>query len=84
VLIAWLGSTSILWLMAAVLALASCWRRAGRKPQGCGLRPVPGLVLAQPTTMLSWQPGFVDRDTTYNRVIVFKGAGDYTGRLMRS
>jgi spermidine synthase len=27
--------------------------------------------------------GFVDRDTTYNRVIVFKGADDYTGRLVR-
>ncbi|MBI5578371.1 MAG: fused MFS/spermidine synthase [Deltaproteobacteria bacterium] len=85
VLIAWLGSTNILLLMAAVLALASLLaarRDVSLKTAACVLFPALLLVMADYDTQLAAE-GFVDRDTTYNRVIVFKGAGDYTGRLMR-
>jgi spermidine synthase len=85
VLIAWIGSTNILLLMAAVLALASFLAaRSGAA--------VKGAACILFLMMLFWAvghdarlaaEGFVDTDTPYNRVIVFKGAEAETGRLMR-
>jgi len=85
VLIAWLGSTNILLLMAAVLALAS-WLAAR---SGTSIKAAAGTLFL---VMLSvaWgydaqlrSAGLVDTDTAYNRVLVFKGAENATGRLMR-
>ena len=85
VLIAWLGSTNILLLMAAVLAIASFL--AARS--GPAIKTAAGalyLILS----LIAWgydaqlrSAGFVDTDTAYNRVMVFKGAESHTGRLMR-
>ena len=85
VLIAWLGSTNILLLMAAVLALASLLAaRSGvrLKAAACVLFLAALLVTVDYDARLA-AGGFVDRDTAYNRVIVFKGVDDDTGRLMR-
>jgi predicted membrane-bound spermidine synthase len=85
VLIAWMGSTNILLLMAAVLALAALL--ASRS--GAGLK---GGALAAFLTLLALgthydarlaAAGFVDVDTPYNRVIVFNGAENGTGRPVR-
>jgi len=85
VLIAWLGSTNILLLMAAVLALAS-WLAA----RSGGRTKVAAVALFLIMLSAAWvydaqlrSAGFVDTDTAYNRVIVFKGAENSTGRLMR-
>jgi len=85
VLIAWLGSTNILLLMAAVLAIASLL--AARS--GSAVKAAAGslfLILL----LLAWgydaqlrTAGLVDTDTAYNRVMVYKGAESHTGRLMR-
>jgi spermidine synthase len=85
VLIAWLGSTNILLLMAVVLGIASLLAaRSGvrLKAAACVLFLAALLVTADYDARLA-AGGFVDRDTAYNRVIVFKGADDYTGRLVR-
>jgi len=85
VLIAWLGSTNILLLMAAVLALASLLAaRSGAGPKAASgvLFLAMLLVTVDYDAQLAAQ-GFVDRDTPYNRVIVFKGADNDTGRFMR-
>jgi len=85
VLIAWLGSTNILLLMAAVLVLASLLATrsgAGSKAASGVLLVAMLLVNVDHDAQLAAQ-GFVDRDTPYNRVIVFKGADNDTGRLMR-
>jgi predicted membrane-bound spermidine synthase len=85
VLIAWLGSTNILLLMAAVLAFASLLSArsgAGLKAAACLLFLAALRVTADYDAQLAAE-GFVDTDTAYNRVIVFKGADDYTGRLVR-
>jgi len=85
VLIAWLGSTNILLLMAAVLALAS-WLAA----RSGGRTKVAAVALFLIMLSAAWvydaqlrSAGFVDTDTAYNRVIVFKGAENSSGRLMR-
>ena len=85
VLIAWLGSTNILLLMAAVLALASLLAargRAGIKAAACVFFLVMLVAALDYDAQLAAE-GFVDMDTPYNRVIVFKGAERDTGRLMR-
>jgi predicted membrane-bound spermidine synthase len=85
VLIAWLGSTNILLLMGAVLAIASLLAArsgAGLKAAACVLFLVLLLVTVDYDAHLA-AGGFVDRDTAYNRVIVFTGAENDTGRLMR-
>jgi len=85
VLIAWLGSTNILLLMAAVLALAS-WlaaRSGGRTKMAAGALFLIMLSAAWVYDAQLRSAGFVDTDTAYNRVIVFKGAENSTGRLMR-
>ncbi len=85
VLIAWLGSTNILLLMAAVLAIASFL--AARS--GAAIKSAAGALFLI-LLLLAWgydaqlrSAGFVDTDTAYNRVMVFKGAESHTGRLMR-
>jgi spermidine synthase len=86
VLIAWLGSTNILLLMAAVLALASLLAarsRAGFKAAACIFFLAMLLAALDYDAQLA-AVGFVDTDTCYNRVIVFKGAESDTGRLMRA
>jgi spermidine synthase len=85
VLIAWLGSTNILLLMAAVLAVASFL--AARS--GSAIKAAAGALFLI-LLLLAWgydaqlrSAGFVDMDTAYNRVMVFQGAESHTGRLMR-
>ena len=85
VLIAWLGSTNILLLMAAVLAVAALLAaRSGAA--------VKAGALAAFAVMLWYgvdydrqlaAAGFVDTDTPYNRVIVFNGAEIGSGRPIR-
>ena len=85
VLIAWLGSTNILLLMAAVLTLAS-WLAAlsdGRIKAAAGALFLLMLSAVWVHDAQQRAEGFVDTDTAYNRVIVFKGAENSTGRLMR-
>ena len=85
VLIAWLGSTNILLLMAAVLALAALL--AGRS--GAGIKAgalaafiaLLGLAVNYDTRLAT--AGFVDVDTPYNRVLVFDGAEIGSGRPIR-
>ncbi|RPJ76167.1 MAG: spermidine synthase, partial [Desulfobacteraceae bacterium] len=85
VLIAWIGSTNILLLMAAVLAVASlCAARSGAVSKGAACAFFLALLLgAVGHDARLAHEGFVDTDTPYNRVIVFKGAEEGTGRLMR-
>jgi spermidine synthase len=85
VLIPRLGSTNILLLMAAVLALASLLveRSHGRiKAASCAIfLMMLFLVLGHDKRMAA--AGFVDVDTPYNRVLVFNGTEKSTGRVMR-
>jgi spermidine synthase len=85
VLIPRLGSTNILLLMAAVLALASLLveRSHGRiKAASCAIfLMLLFLVLGHDKRMAA--AGFVDVDTPYNRVLVFNGTEKSTGRVMR-
>jgi spermidine synthase len=85
VLIPALGSTNILLLMAAVLALASLLveRSHGRiKAASCGIFLILlFLVMGYDKRMAA--AGFVDVDTPYNRVLVFNGTEKSTGRVMR-
>jgi len=85
VLIPWLGSTNILLLMAAVLALASLLveRSHSRiKAAACAtFLMMLFLVLSYDKRMAA--AGFVDVDTPYNRVLVFNGPENNTGRVMR-
>ncbi len=85
VLIAWLGSTNILLLMAAVLALASLLTSRtdmGLKAAAAALFFIL-LFLALDYDVQLRSVGFVDTDTAYSRVIVFKGEENRTGRFMR-
>jgi spermidine synthase len=85
VLIAWMGSTNILLLMAVVLALAS-WLAAcgrGRTQVAAGALFLIMLAAARGYDAELRAAGFLDTDTAYNRVMVFKGAENATGRLMR-
>jgi spermidine synthase len=85
VLIPALGSTNILLLMAAVLAIASLlvershvWMKAAI----CAIFLILlFLVLNHDKRMAA--AGFVDVDTLYNRVLVFNGMDHNTGRAMR-
>ena len=85
VLIPGLGSTNILLLMAAVLALASLLveRSHSRiKAVACAIFLILlFLVLGYDKRMAA--AGFVDVDTPYNRVLVFNGTEKNTGRIMR-
>ena len=85
VLIAWLGSTNILLLMAAVLALAALLAGRSRPGAAAGSLAVFMVLLAfgiYYDERLA-AAGFVDVDTPYNRVIVFNGAEIGSGRPIR-
>lgn len=85
VLIAWVGSTNIMLLMAAVLVLASLLAARSRAVVKGALLVLFVLMLfkAGADDARLAAEGFVDTDTAYNRVIVYKAAEDQTGRLMR-
>ncbi len=85
VLIAWVGSTSILFITAATLVFAS-WLA---EPSTRALKGISLVIFAlalffcrQQDRWLE-QHGFVDRDTPYNRVLVYTGKEQGTHRLTR-
>jgi spermidine synthase len=86
VLIAWLGSTNILLLMAAVLALAALLAANS----GAGLKAgalavfIALLVFGVQYDEKLAAAGFVDIDTPYNRVIVYNGEEIGSGRPIRT
>ena len=85
VLIAWMGSTAILFITAMVLA-AAAWLAApsGRLWQGVSLLVfVLALLIGRAQDRRLEQVGFLDRDTPYNRVLVYTGKEEGTGRLTR-
>jgi len=86
ILIPWAGSTAILFITAAMLALAS-WMA---DPEA---RLVPAVSIAVLLLLLYlfrqqdlWlaQAGFFDRDTPYNRVLVYASREEGSGRLTRA
>jgi len=85
VLIAWVGSTAILFITAACLALASWLADPGAKAlKGASILV---FVLAvffcrQQDHWLAGQ-GFLDQDTPYNRVLVYTGKEAGSNRLTR-
>jgi predicted membrane-bound spermidine synthase len=85
VLIAWVGSTAILFITAAFLALAS-WLA---DPSAKALKGVSILLFALAVFFCRqqdhWlaQQGFLDQDTPYNRVLVYTGKEAGSGRLTR-
>ncbi|WP_310598763.1 fused MFS/spermidine synthase [Desulfobulbus sp.] len=85
VLIAWVGSTAILFITAAVLALAAWMADSGAKPlkaASIALFLLALYFLHQQDLWLARQ-GFFDRDTPYNRVLVYTGREEGSGRLTR-
>lgn len=73
VLIAWVGSTAILFITAACLAAAS-WMAdpAAKALKGASLVLfLLAVFLCQQQDRWLAQQGFLDRDTPYNRVLVF-------------
>lgn len=86
VLIAWVGSTNIILLMAAVLALAAtCVHPPSWKPGLASLGLFLALLLlARAADAHLARSGFLDTDTPYGRVIVCLAREEGTGRLMRA
>jgi len=85
VLIAWVGSTAILFLPAAVLALAS-WLAdpAVKALKGASIVLfLLAIFFCRQQDQWLAQRGFLDRDTPYNRVLVYTGKEAGTGRLTR-
>jgi len=85
VLIAWLGSTAILFITAAALVLASWLTDSGaRALKGLSLA-VFGLAIlfCRHHDTLMAQRGFLDRDTPYNRVLVYTSKEEGTDRPTR-
>lgn len=85
VLIAWVGSTSILFITAATLALASWMAESSTKAlKGVSL-VVFGLAVFFCRQQDSWleQHGFFDTDTPYNRVLVYTSKEEGTNRPTR-
>ncbi len=85
VLIAWVGSTSILYITAAALALASFFAdQSGKLIKGCSLIFfLLAISLNQHYSNSLAERGFVDIDTPYNRVLVYNSKESYTGRLTK-
>jgi predicted membrane-bound spermidine synthase len=85
VLIAWVGSTAILFITAAFLALASWMADSSNRP----LKGVSIIIFALAVFFCRqqdhWlaQQGFLDRDTPYNRVLVYTGKEEGSNRLTR-
>ena len=85
VLIAWVGSTSILFITAATLTLASWMAEPSTKTlKGVSL-VIFGLAVFFTRQQDSWreQRGFLDTDTPYNRVLVYTGKEEGTNRPTR-
>ncbi len=85
VLIAWVGSTAILFITAATLALASWMAEPSRKTlKGVSL-VIFGLALFFCRQQDSWlgQRGFLDTDTPYSRVLVYTSKEEGTNRPTR-
>ncbi len=85
-LISWFGSTTILFLMAAVLAVAALLCHFGRWPLKAGLAALYValyfVVQAQAATQAG--QGVLDVDTPYQRVQVYPSRDYTTGRWMRA
>jgi len=85
VLIAWVGSTAILFITAAALVLASWMADSGAKPlkaASVALFLLALYFLHQQDLWLA-QQGFFDRDTPYNRVLIYTSREEGSGRLTR-
>jgi predicted membrane-bound spermidine synthase len=85
VLIAWLGSTSILFVTAAALSIAAlCVERSQLALKVCSFLVFLLLAVLNKyhDASLSAQ-GFVDVDTAYNRVLVYNSREGATGRPTR-
>jgi spermidine synthase len=85
VLIAWVGSTSILFVTAATLALASWMAEPSTKIlKGVSL-VIFGLAVFLCRQQDSWleQRGFLDTDTPYSRVLVYTSKEEGTNRPTR-
>ncbi|MBU1567636.1 MAG: fused MFS/spermidine synthase [Proteobacteria bacterium] len=85
VLIAWVGSTSILYITAAGLALASFLADpSGKRIKGCSLVIfVLAIFLNKYHDGILAKQGFIDTDTPYNRVLVYASEESATGRATR-
>lgn len=85
VLIAWVGSTAILFITAASLALASWLADPATKALKGASILLFGLALFFCRQQDQWQEqyGFLDRDTPYNRVLVYTGKEAGSDRLTR-
>lgn len=84
VLIAWVGSTNILFLMAVVLVVAAALvHRSGLRAKALAVAVFAGLLvlsLARDAHLAGI--GFVDTDTSYNRVLVYGSVEE--GRPVRA
>jgi spermidine synthase len=85
VLIAWVGSTSILYITAAGLALASFLADpSGKLIKGCSLILfVIAIFLNHNHDSFLARQGLIDTDTPYNRVLVYNSNEQSTGRPTR-
>jgi len=85
VLIAWVGSTSILFITAAALVVASWLAEPGNRLLKGASLTVFGLAvfLCSQHDSLMAQRGFLDRDTPYNRVLVYTSKEEGTNRPTR-
>lgn len=85
VLIAWIGSTAILFVSAAILAFAA-WLA---DPSEKAIKGVSALLFCLAIVFClkqdSWLAarGFIDQDTPYNRVLVYTSKEEGTGRMTR-
>ena len=85
VLIAWVGSTAILFITAAMLVLAAWLANPADKPLKVAsivLFLLALLFFRQQDLWLA-QQGFFDRDTPYNRVLVYTSQEEGSGRFTR-
>lgn len=85
VLIAWLGSTSILFVTATALAVAAlCADRSQMVVKlGSGLLFLLLAILNKHHDAFMAARGFVDIDTPYNRLLVYNSSEHATGRPTR-
>jgi len=85
VLIAWVGSTAILFITAATLVLASWLTDPGaRALKGLSLVAFGlAILFCRHHDLLMAQRGFLDRDTPYNRVLVYTSKEEGTDRPTR-
>ena len=85
VLIAWVGNTAILFITAASLALASWLADSSNRPlKGASIVFFAlAVFFCRQQDLRLEQLGFVDRDTPYNRVLVYTSREADTDRLTR-